>query len=117
MEQLSDAERHAQEYLGGAEDVPDPSVISLNGIATSQAVTDFMLMFCGLFPDDVELSPSVSYPLQRRAARRPARFRQGCAWCDRSSESALARGDTWPLALPKPRRSAPARWIRRKSTR
>jgi hypothetical protein len=100
-EQLSGAERRAQDYLGGGEDIVDPSVISLNGIAASTAVTDFLLMICGLLPDDAELSPTVWYPLERRAARRPTPRRHGCGWCDATDPgSALGRGDTWPLALP-----------------
>lgn len=105
-EQLSEAESRAQDYLGGGEDIADPSVISLNGIPASAAVTDFLLMVCGLLPADAELSPSVWYPLERRAARRPTQPRQGCGWCDATDPtSALARGDTWPLALPQRRRN------------
>jgi hypothetical protein len=100
-EQMSEVERNAQDYLGGGEDISDPSVISLNSIAASIAMTDFRLMFCGLLPDDTELWPSIWHPLERRAARRPTACRPGCGWCDpKSPGSALGRGDTWPLPLP-----------------
>lgn len=116
-EQLSDAERRAQDYLGGGEDVEDPSVISLNGISASAAVTDFLLMFCGLMPADADLSPVVWYPLERRAARRPTPSRSDCIWCTNNPSSALGRGDTWPLSLRQrmsaKRHSAGAlKWIR-----
>jgi hypothetical protein len=111
-EQLTPTERQAQNYLGGAEDVPDPSVISLNGIPAAAAVTDFLLMITGLLPADTDLSPAVWYPLERRAALRPTQPRPVCGWCDPDSpDSALGRGDTWPLPLPRrgspePRRNA-----------
>jgi len=100
-EQLGDAERRAQDYLGGGEDVADPSVISLNAIAASTAVTDFLMMFTGLMRADADLSARVWHPLERRAARRPSASRPGCGWCDATEHlSAYARGDTWPLGLP-----------------
>jgi len=100
-EQLGDVALRAQNYLGGAEDIPDPSVISLNAIPVGLAVTDFMLMFCGLLDGDCDLCTRVWYPLQRRASRRPATTTAGCRWCDPTAPlSAYARGDAWPLPLP-----------------
>jgi hypothetical protein len=99
-EQMGEVERKAQDYLGGAEDVEDPSVISLNSIPVGMAVTDFMLMFCGLLPDEVDLSARIWYPLERRSARRKAESAAGCGWCaEHGDASAFGRGDTWPLPL------------------
>jgi hypothetical protein len=49
LEQLSDQERAAQDYIGGqsGEPVEDPSVITLNSISTAWATTDFLFMFMG----------------------------------------------------------------------
>jgi ThiF family protein len=112
-EQLGEDERHAQDYLGGGEDIVDPSVISLNGIAASSAVTDFLMMFCSLFPEETDLSPTVWYPLERRAARRPTIRQPECGWCDPDSpSSAFARGDTWPLPLPnRPKKTWYSAWM------
>jgi hypothetical protein len=101
QEQLGELERNAQNYLGGGEDIADPSVISLNAIPVGVAVTDFLLMFCGLLPDNADLSARIWNPLERRAARRPSRRRPGCGWCDQTGPmSAFGRGDSWPLPLP-----------------
>ena len=101
IEQAGEVERRAQDYLGGGEDIPDPSVISLNSIPVGLAVTDFMLMFCGLLHEEVDLSPRIWYPLERRSARRLAAVSAGCSWCDPSgAASCFARADSWPLPLP-----------------
>jgi hypothetical protein len=100
LEQAGEVERRAQDYLGGGEDVPDPSVISLNSIPVGLAVTDFMLMFTGLLHDDVDLGARVWYPLERRSARRVSAASPGCSWCGHLSvASCFARGDSWPLPL------------------
>ena len=107
-EQMGEVERKAQDYLGGGEDVMDPSVISLNSIPVGMAVTDFMLMFCGLLPGEVDLSARIWYPLERRIARRKSESLPGCGWCSEHGEaSAFGRGDVWPLPLrPGPGRSS-----------
>jgi hypothetical protein len=99
-EQMGEVERKAQDYLGGAEDVIDPSVISLNSIPVGMAVTDFMLMFCGLLPNEVDLSARIWYPPERRSARRRTESSSGCSWCSEHGDAtAFGRGDTWPLPL------------------
>jgi hypothetical protein len=71
-EQLTDAERQAQDYVqgAGAEAVEDPSVITLNAISTSLATTDFLLMVTGLLATD-ELEHRAYYPQTRELRRRP----------------------------------------------
>jgi hypothetical protein len=100
-EQLSDAERQAQNYVGdGAEhEVQDPSVITLNSISTSLATTDFLFMVTGLLRDDVELSHQAYYPAERRLAKRRIAITSGCRFCDPGTRHALfAAGDL--AALP-----------------
>jgi molybdopterin/thiamine biosynthesis adenylyltransferase len=102
LEQAGEVERRAQNYLGGGEDIVDPSVISLNSIPVGIAVTDFMLMFCGLLDDGADLSTRIWYPRERRSARRVTGIARGCSWCDATSElSCFARADSWPLPLPR----------------
>jgi hypothetical protein len=99
-EQQSDEENRAQDYLGqGGSDIEDPSVITLNSIAASHAVTDFLMTFTGLAPAAAP-SALVYYPLEREMRSRNAPRRPGCPYCDSGSEtSAFARGATWPLQL------------------
>ena len=96
-EQQDEETNRAQDYLGhGGRDVEDPSVITLNSIATSLATTDFLFTFTGLAQDP---SPEglVVYPLEREMRSRHA-GRPGCPYCDPAANlSARARGDLWPL--------------------
>lgn len=110
LELLGLAERRAQNYLGGGEDIPDPSVISLNSIPVGVAVTDFLFAFTGLMHDDADLSARVWHPTERRSARRPAKSDPDCSWCGQpSASSSFARGDTWPFPLPRRVESTPRR--------
>jgi len=99
-EQQDEETNRAQDYLGtGGRDVEDPSVITLNSIATSLATTDFLFTVTGLAQDP---SPEalVAYPLERAMRSRPADARPGCPYCDPAAAlSARACGDLWPLQL------------------
>ena len=102
LEQLGESERRAQRYLGGGEDIADPSVISLNSIPVGLAVTDFLLMFTGLLHSDANLGARIWHPLERRAARRRLAPNPDCSWCGTvGAASSFARGDSWPLPLPR----------------
>ena len=99
-EQQNEETNRAQDYLGlGGRDVQDPSVITLNSIATALATTDFLFTVTGLAQDP---SPDalVAYPLERAMRSRHADARPGCPYCDPAAiGSARARGDLWPLQL------------------
>jgi hypothetical protein len=99
-EQQDEETNRAQDYLGAAgRDIEDPSVITLNSIATSLATTDFLFTVTGLAQDP---SPEalVAYPLERAMRSRPAPALPGCMYCDPAvALSARARGDLWPLQL------------------
>jgi len=99
-EQQDNETNRAQDYLGAAgQDVEDPSVITLNSIATSLATTDFLFTVTGL-AQDPQPEALVAYPLERAMRRRSAPSRPGCPYCDPSPAlSARARGDLWPLQL------------------
>jgi hypothetical protein len=99
-EQQDETVNEAQDYLGQAgRDIQDPSVITLNSIATSLATTDFLFTVTGLAQDP---SPDalVAYPLERALRSRHAPALPGCPYCDTTPAlSACARGDLWPLQL------------------
>lgn len=99
-EQQDEETNLVQDYLGAAgRDIEDPSVITLNSIATSLATTDFLFTVTGLAQDP---SPDalVAYPLERAMRSRPAPAVPGCLYCDPvPALSARARGDLWPAQL------------------
>ena len=101
-EQLSDAERQAQDYVqgAGAEAVDDPSVITLNAISTSLATTDFLMMVTGLLNAPATLEHQAYYPQTRELRRRPYDPQPDCRWCDPSSPAShFAKGDLEQLPL------------------
>lgn len=129
-EQLSPEERRAQAYVDGAaaEEVEEPSVITLNSAATSLAATDFLLMATGLMPDPTTLDASAYYPQERELRGRLASQRPECRFCGDEERSVLGRGDLKALALKpgaRPRRSDPSAavpsrqptWLNRLRTR
>ena len=99
-EQQDEQANRVQDYLGtGGRDVEDPSVITLNSIATSLATTDSLFTVTGLAQDPAP-EALVVYPLERAMRSRLARARPGCSYCDPAAAlSARARGDLWPLQL------------------
>jgi hypothetical protein len=99
-EQQDEKTNQVQDYLGtGGRDVEDPSVITLNSIATSLATTDFLFTVTGLAQDPAP-EALVVYPLERAMRSRLAHARPGCPYCDPATAlSARARGDLWPLQL------------------
>ena len=99
-EQQDEETNRVQDYLGAAgRDIEDPSVITLNSIATSLATTDFLFTVTGL-AQDASPDALVAYPLERAMRSRPAPAVPGCLYCDPAPAlSARARGDLWPLQL------------------
>jgi ThiF family len=125
-EQLSPEERRAQAYVDGAlaDEVEEPSVITLNSVATSLAATDFLLMATGLVPEGTALDASAYYPQQRELRARTAVKRPECRFCGEGEQSVLARGDLKGLSLkpgsrttlapiPAPASSTRLRWTQR----
>lgn len=105
-EQNSPEERRAQAYVDGdvGADVEEPSVITLNSVATALAATDFLLMATGLLPPPTALDASAYYPLERELRGRLATRQPGCRFCGDGDRSALARGDLKVLSLRPGRR-------------
>ena len=98
-------ERAAQNYLGTAE-VIDPSVVTLNGIAASNAVNTMLFAAVGL-ADPALLDHRLFFPRDGSIMTVGARRDSECPWCARVPHSAYAAGD--PVdALPCRRTPAPA---------
>jgi len=99
-EQQDEETNQIQDYLGVAgRHIEDPSVITLNSIATSLATTDFLFTVTGLAQDPYP-DALVTYPLERAMRSRPAPAVTGCLYCDPVlALSARARGDLWALQL------------------
>jgi len=112
-EQLSPEERRAQAYVDGAigAEVEEPSVITLNSIATSLAA-----MATGLMPPASELDASAYYPQERELRARTAPTRPECRFCGEGERSVLARGDLKALSL-KPGRARRGPPLVRRPTR
>ncbi len=105
-EQESMDERAAQDYVGDSEvpdeQVEDPSVITLNSISTSLAMTDFLFAFTGLMAPAADLSHRVYYPQTRELRRRDVSIKDGCRWCNRDHRyTQFAAGDLLELPLRK----------------
>jgi len=100
-EQQTPGERRAQAYVDdtNAEEIEEPSVITLNSISAALAATDFMLMATGLILPETTLDPNAYYPQQRFLRRRTHQARDSCRFCGTGNGSLLARGDTKPLSL------------------
>lgn len=101
QEQQSPAERAAQAYVDGAraDEIEEPSVITLNAVATSLAATDFLLMATGLTPEAAGSESLVYYPQLRELRTRAAARRSSCRVCGSQQGSVMALGDLRPLSL------------------
>jgi hypothetical protein len=73
------------------EDVPAPSVITLNSIATAEAVSHFMLAVTRLHHDPDGTASVLHLPRLRERALQTHRQDPGCPWC--SPTGTLGRGD------------------------
>jgi hypothetical protein len=118
-EQLNEQERRDQDYLDSGDDkIIDPSVITLNSVATSMAMIDFQLAATGLAAAP-ELTQRIYHARDRRLRLREHEPRTDCRWCDHDALlGSYARGDDVPLPLKpgaRPRTapvSAPGLWRR-----
>lgn len=96
MEAMTKEQRRAQGYIE-SEQVEAPSVITLNAISAARAVNDFMMMFTGLFAENVALSQQLEFALERRTFGVETVARPTCLDCSSAPVSRRARGDTTRL--------------------
>lgn len=98
-ELLSPEERKAQDYLD-EEEVPDPSVVTLNGTVASLAATDFLLWRTALFAaltKAFNLNNRVWLPQTRELLDQTQRRERTCRVCGQGSSSVRGLGDRWGL--------------------
>ncbi len=92
QEALSSEERRRQRYITD-EEVPDPSVITLNALSASQATNDFLLIMTGLLQSTASSEYIQMHPCERVTERVNVRSEPTCRTCSGSSGSRYARGD------------------------
>ncbi|MHB8112411.1 MAG: ThiF family adenylyltransferase, partial [Bellilinea sp.] len=91
-EGLSERERLAQRYIDDDE-IAEPNVITLNAMSAARVANDFMMMFTGLFNEDVNLSHLMEFAEKRELYSVNHRIDDLCLDCSNSNSSRLARGD------------------------
>ena len=95
-ELLSEEERRAGNYIEN-EFIQEPSVITLNVLSASQVVNDFLLMFTGLYQQDMRLKHVMSYVLARERTLADFLTNSDCTHCSDSPQSRFAKGDAVKL--------------------
>jgi len=90
-EALSESEWQRQRYID-EEDIPDPSVITLNALSASQAMNDFLFIVTGLL-DEVQPEYILMFPRERASEKVLLRQDSECSMCSLSQGSCYARGD------------------------
>jgi hypothetical protein len=91
-ETLSPQERKAHEYVESA-DVTEPSVITLNVLSAAQAANDLMMIFTGLYNDDVVIKPHIHFARERFTRIITPRSDEACPHCGVGHNSRRGRGD------------------------
>ena len=92
QEALAAGERQRQAYIDDP-DVPSPSVISLNALAASQAVSDFMFYLVGLAEDKMHQSYRRFEPTAASLWHDVPRKDPNCIQCGSLPTSCVALGD------------------------
>ncbi len=91
-EAMSATERRAWAYVDDPT-VIAPSVISLNAVASAEAVNDFLFWLVGLRQEDVRRGYTRHLPRTRGIRFEEPRADAGCRECSLSQESRFGRGD------------------------
>lgn len=91
-EALTEQERKAQGYVD-YENIPEPSVITLNVKSAQQAANDFLMMLTGLYKPQVNLYHQMSFVRERTIDEVTPVIKEDCFHCSNSKQSHRARGD------------------------
>ncbi len=91
-ESLTESQRRAQRYVE-SDEVPEPSVITLNVLSTGQAANDLMMMFTGLHADHAPMHHQLNFVRDRELCPIEPRVDEDCLHCGHSPRSRRARGD------------------------
>ena len=92
QEAMTPAERRAQQYVDD-ESVAEPSVITLNVLSTAQAANDLMMMFTGLYSDNISLDHLMTFARERTVDHVLPHPDPSCPDCSLDPRSRRARGD------------------------
>jgi hypothetical protein len=109
-EALSPEERRAQRYVED-EEIPAPSVITLNAVAAAHGVNDYLFRLMGLREPQATDDYVYFEPRSSSSRCEEPRADADCVECSDGPAGRLARGDAHPLPTrPPPARSR--RWKR-----
>ena len=97
-ELTSKEDLQSQGYLNEP-DAPAPSVITLNALATAQAVNDFLFYITGMMDPEANMGYIMKTPLLRNTQRQIPAKRPNCRECGQNQDSRLAKGDAANLPL------------------
>lgn len=97
LEAKTDEERARQQY--GSES-PNPSVITLNAVAASHAVNEFLFAYLGLRnTPDTSIAGVMWHHLNHRTAINGWKAPEECAECSQAESSRFGRGDSRSLPV------------------
>ncbi len=91
-ESLSPEERKAQRYID-SDEVPEPSVITLNALGAATAANNALMMVMGLVEEGVNLRHMIMYPREQVVGFSSVAALSRCLDCGNLGQSRLARGD------------------------
>lgn len=95
-EAQQEEERRAQRYLD-EDEVPTPSVITLNAVGAAHAANDFLFYMTGLTSPDAARSYQLHLPAERRTVMNIPRRDSHCPECGSGFTSRRAQGDACSL--------------------
>ncbi len=91
-ESVAPRERRQQRYVPDSA-ITAPSVITLNALAASQAVNDFLFGFHGLLEPEAKRGYLMHYAREREWATVACAHQDGCTHCGSGKSSAIGKGD------------------------
>jgi hypothetical protein len=92
QEALNPEERRKQQYIAD-EEIPDPSVITINAMSASQAMNDFLLIMTGLLQHTARADYFQMHPREQVTERVNVQADPSCRTCSNLQGSRYARGD------------------------
>ena len=93
-ESLAEEDRKRQQYI---EEIPAPSVVTLNGIGASHAANEFLFSWTGLLRSTSKQGHLYYHPQERKAVMRKPLRREDCPECGGGMKSRRACGDSRDL--------------------
>ena len=95
-EAMSDDERRDQRYVEDVEIVA-PSVITMNAVASADAINTFLYAFLGLAKSSIDLRYQMQFCQERSWTPIETRSSENCFHCGRTTKSSFGMGDSGTL--------------------